>query len=186
MDQFGLVEAIDGLGECVVVAVAAAANRRLDARFGQAFAVATRIAILCRCDGSTTHRARAPAHAGPQCIEHEFDAHRIAYAPAHDTAREHVDHERHIQSSLFDLFMAPFSQELDRRRIPGRFKTPIRVQSEAGGRDRSQRRDGGGSRALPHLRDRGRRRDDMLGRPRRRTATEIASSSPAATACSTA
>lgn len=37
MNQFRLVQAIDGLGQRVVVAVAATANRRLDARFGQSF-----------------------------------------------------------------------------------------------------------------------------------------------------
>ncbi len=39
MDQLGLVEAVDGLGERVVIAVADAADRRLDAGLGQAFGV---------------------------------------------------------------------------------------------------------------------------------------------------
>lgn len=40
MDQLGLVQAIDRLGQGVVVTVATAADRRLDAGFGQAFAIA--------------------------------------------------------------------------------------------------------------------------------------------------
>ncbi len=39
MDQLGLVEAVDGLGERVVIAVANAADGRLDAGFGQALGV---------------------------------------------------------------------------------------------------------------------------------------------------
>ena len=39
MDDLGLVEAVDGLGEGIVVAVADAAYRRLDAGFGQALGV---------------------------------------------------------------------------------------------------------------------------------------------------
>ena len=40
MDHLGLVEAVDRLGESVVVAVADAADRGLDAGFGQALGVA--------------------------------------------------------------------------------------------------------------------------------------------------
>ncbi|MBA4756675.1 MAG: transposase [Sphingosinicella sp.] len=36
MDHLGLVEAVDGLGQSVVVAVAHAADRRLDPSFGEA------------------------------------------------------------------------------------------------------------------------------------------------------
>ena len=39
MDDLGLVETVDRFGEGVVVAVAHAAYRRLDARFGQALGV---------------------------------------------------------------------------------------------------------------------------------------------------
>jgi len=39
MDQLGLVQPVDGLGQGVVVAVATAANRRLYARFCQPFGV---------------------------------------------------------------------------------------------------------------------------------------------------
>ena len=40
MDQFGFVEAVDRLGQRVVVAVAFAADRRLDAGLSESFAVA--------------------------------------------------------------------------------------------------------------------------------------------------
>ena len=42
MDQLGLVEPVDGLGQGVVVAVALAADRGLDACLGQSLAVADR------------------------------------------------------------------------------------------------------------------------------------------------
>ena len=40
MNQFSLVQAVDRFSQGVVIAVAPAADRRFDARFGQAFAVA--------------------------------------------------------------------------------------------------------------------------------------------------
>jgi len=42
MDQLGLVTAIDGFDQGIVLAVALAADRRRDAGFGQAFATANR------------------------------------------------------------------------------------------------------------------------------------------------
>jgi hypothetical protein len=42
MDHLGLVEAVDGLGECVVVAVSDAADGGLDAGLGQAFGILDR------------------------------------------------------------------------------------------------------------------------------------------------
>ena len=39
MDDLGLVKTVDGLGEGVVVAVADATNRRLDAGFGKPLGV---------------------------------------------------------------------------------------------------------------------------------------------------
>jgi hypothetical protein len=40
MDDLGLVDAVDGLGQSVVIAVPAAADRGLDAGLGQPFAIA--------------------------------------------------------------------------------------------------------------------------------------------------
>ncbi len=42
VDDLGLEQSVDGLGQPVVVAVAGGADRGLDAGFGQAFAVADR------------------------------------------------------------------------------------------------------------------------------------------------
>ena len=39
MDDFGFVEAVDGLGQCIVIAVADTADGRLDTGFGQALRV---------------------------------------------------------------------------------------------------------------------------------------------------
>ena len=39
MDEFGLIEAIDRLGESVVVGIADAANGRFDTGFGEAFGI---------------------------------------------------------------------------------------------------------------------------------------------------
>jgi hypothetical protein len=42
MDHLGFVEAVDGFGEGIVVTVADAADRRLDARFGQLLGIFAR------------------------------------------------------------------------------------------------------------------------------------------------
>ncbi len=52
VDEFALIEAVDGLGECVVVRIVDAAERWLDAGFGQAFSVFDRDTLAARrCDG---------------------------------------------------------------------------------------------------------------------------------------
>ena len=48
MDQFSLVQPVDRLGQGVIVAVAPAAYRRLDASFGQSFTVAGRLQAAAR------------------------------------------------------------------------------------------------------------------------------------------
>lgn len=40
MDQFGLVQAVDGFSQSVIVAIALAADRRLYAGFGQSLGIA--------------------------------------------------------------------------------------------------------------------------------------------------
>jgi len=42
VDDLGLIETVDGLGERVVIAVADTADRRLDAGLGQALGIADR------------------------------------------------------------------------------------------------------------------------------------------------
>lgn len=54
MNQFRLVQAVDRFGQRIVVAVAPAADRRLDAGLGQPFAVAN-ADILLRFKESSQH-----------------------------------------------------------------------------------------------------------------------------------
>jgi hypothetical protein len=103
MDQFGLVQAVDGLGQRVVVAVALAAHRGLDAGLGQPFAVADadvlRPAVRV-VDQAAVTLGLAGVQGLLQRIEHEVRAHRTAHAPAHDAPGEHVDDEGHVQPAL--------------------------------------------------------------------------------------
>ncbi len=59
VNQFGLVQAVDGLGQGVVIAVALAAHRRLDASFRQSLGVANADVLLGKV-------CTTPAP-GPQC-----------------------------------------------------------------------------------------------------------------------
>ena len=59
VNEFGVVQAVDCRGQCVVVAVAMAANRGLDASFGQAFTIADgHILRPSRSDGSENRHCR--------------------------------------------------------------------------------------------------------------------------------
>src|SRR3546814_981758 len=59
MDQLGLVEAVDGLGEGIVIAVAAAADRRLDNGLPSASYNGSRRTVSPgRCDGSGNNHAQ--------------------------------------------------------------------------------------------------------------------------------
>src|SRR5664279_2570409 len=103
MNQLGLVEPIDGLGQGVVVAVALAAHRRLDASFGQALAVADRHVL--RTPVRMMNQAAVPLWLTRperlfQGVEYEVRSHRTADPPAHDAPGEHIDHEGHVQPAL--------------------------------------------------------------------------------------
>ena len=101
MSQLGLVEPIDGFGQCVVVTVAPAAHRGLYARLIQAFGIA---------DGSVTapigmvrqgiSRRLALVQGLLQRIQHEVRLHAATDPPAHDTPGVHVHHEGHIEPAL--------------------------------------------------------------------------------------
>jgi hypothetical protein len=103
MNQFGLVQAVDRLGQRVVVAVAAAAHRRLDAGLGQALGVSdghvlrTTVGVM---DERTVALWLARIQRLLQRVEHEVGVHRAADAPAHDGPRVHVDHEGHVDEAL--------------------------------------------------------------------------------------
>src|SRR3954453_8434554 len=83
MDQLGFVEAVDGFGEGVVVAVTDAANRRLDARRGKP------LGILDRDVLHTAVMDEAAAPDGPalvqgllQCIQYQAGVSRAGDTPA--------------------------------------------------------------------------------------------------------
>ena len=103
VDEFGLVEPVDGLGQGVVVAVALGAHGRLDASLGQALGVPD--ADVLRAPVGVANQAaialRLPGVQGLlQRIEYEVRAHRTAHSPAHDATGEHVDDEGHVQPAL--------------------------------------------------------------------------------------
>jgi hypothetical protein len=99
VDHLGLVEAVDGFGQDVVVAVATAANRRFHAGLGQALRVAdgdilrTSVRVMnqrIRVRGPTGLERLLPG------IEHEVRGHGGTDAPADDASGEHIDDEGHI------------------------------------------------------------------------------------------
>src|SRR5262245_15605580 len=73
VDDFGLVEAVDRLGQRVVVAIADAANRGLDARLGQAFGVLDRDVLAA----SVAVMNEASARHGPAVMKGLFQ--RVEY-----------------------------------------------------------------------------------------------------------
>ncbi len=103
MNQLGLVQPVDGLGEGVVVAVTPAAHRRLDAGLRQSLAVASRH-ILRTPVAVVNERAIALRLTGIQSllerVQNEVGAHRIAHTPPNDAAGKDVDHEGDIQPAL--------------------------------------------------------------------------------------
>jgi hypothetical protein len=73
MNQFGLVQTVDCFSQRVVITIAAATNRGLDARFGQPLAIANANVLggLCRSDVSTFHRRLGAAHKVPVQVHPE-------------------------------------------------------------------------------------------------------------------
>jgi hypothetical protein len=96
LDQFRLIETDDRLGERVVVGIANAIYRRLDASFGQTIRVANRkvlhaaIAMVNQTTFSVTHTIVEGLF---QCIERQIAAQRRRYAPADDAPSERIDNE---------------------------------------------------------------------------------------------
>jgi hypothetical protein len=103
VDQLGFVEAVDRFGERVVIAIADAADRRLNAGFGQAFSILD-------CDVLTAAVAvvNEPAPMGRpaliqslfKSIEDERGMGRAADPPADDVSGENVDDESDINETL--------------------------------------------------------------------------------------
>ena len=101
-NHFRLEEPDDRFGEGVVVRIAAAADRRLDAGVGQALGVAHReilaaaIAVMHQvADGVVA----AVVDRLLERIEHEVGPQRRRDAPADDAAREDVDDERDVDEA---------------------------------------------------------------------------------------
>ena len=103
MDDFGLVESVDCLGQRVVVAVALATDRGLNAGLGQSLAVANRD-VLRTAIRMVDERAVALGLAGLEGlfkrIKHEIRMHATADPPAHDAASKDVDDEGDIDPAL--------------------------------------------------------------------------------------
>ena len=96
MDDLGLVETVDRFGQGVVVAVADAADRRLDPGLGQALGVFDRDVLAA----AIAVMDQAAAMDGPpvmegllQRIEHEAGVRRPAGPPADDPPSIGIDHE---------------------------------------------------------------------------------------------
>lgn len=103
VDQLGLVEAVDALGECVVIAVAFAAHRWFDAGLGQTLAVADGHVLrpaVAVVDQGTVPLWLACVEGLLQGVEYEVSLHRSADTPTDDTPGEHVDDERHVELAL--------------------------------------------------------------------------------------
>ena len=102
MDDLGLVEAVDRLGQRVVVAVADTAHRRFDAGFGEALGVAD-ADILRSAVGMMNQTAAMNGPAFVQglfeSVEHKARVGGPAHPPADDTARIGVDDEGHVDEA---------------------------------------------------------------------------------------
>src|SRR5688572_20511251 len=97
MNNFSLIQSDDGLRERIIIRVADAAHRRLDARLRQALRVANRKIL-------TTSVAVAYHSFGPRArpqrllkrIQDQVSMHRAGDTPADDAARKHIDDESHV------------------------------------------------------------------------------------------
>src|SRR5690606_15831239 len=102
MDHFGLVQAVDRLGESVVVRVADAADGGLDARFGQALGILDRhiLDASVRMMHQTASMDRAAIMQRLfERIENEARMRRSAHPPADDPAGIGIDDEGHVDKA---------------------------------------------------------------------------------------
>src|SRR5215470_4877723 len=100
VNDLGLEQSDDRLGEGVVVRVADAADRRLDAGLLQALSVTNR-EILASPVAMMNHSPGSGA--SPQSlierIQDQVSMHRAGNAPADDAARKHIDDEGHVDET---------------------------------------------------------------------------------------
>ena len=103
VDQLGLVQPVDGLGQGVVVAVATAAHQMLYARFCKPFGVPDGD-VLRSSVGAMDQLVRqlwpTPTERLFQRIRNEFSVHRLTDPPGHDAPGIYVDDEGHEQPVL--------------------------------------------------------------------------------------
>ena len=97
--HLGLVEAVDRFGQRVVVAVADAADRRMDPGFGQAIGAFDRQVLDAAV--AVMHEARFPGGLPGmyrlfQSIQNEAGMGRAVHPPSDDPACEGIDHEGYI------------------------------------------------------------------------------------------
>lgn len=101
MNQFGLVESVDGLREGVVIAVAA--HRGLYACLRQPLAVSNghvlRPAVAMVDQGVLTFGLPGVQRLFER-VEDEVGMHRTAHPPAHDAPGKHVHHEGYVEPAL--------------------------------------------------------------------------------------
>ena len=103
MNQLSLVQAVNRFGESVVIAVTPTSDRRLDARFGQTFAVPNgyilRTPVAVVNQGSGTFGL--PVIQGLlQCIENKVCSHGTALPPTHYPASVDVNHKGYVLPAL--------------------------------------------------------------------------------------
>src|ERR1700712_5819471 len=102
MDHLGLVEAVDGFGESIVIGISDAADRRLDACFSQALGVLNGY-VLAAPVAVVHEPATMDWPSIMQCllqrVEHEACMRRARGPPAHDPAGIGVDHEGDVDKA---------------------------------------------------------------------------------------
>ena len=103
MNQFGLVQPVDGFRQSVVIAVNPAAYRWFNACFCKPLAVPsshvlrTPVAVVDQGVGTF---GLAVIQGLLQCIQHKVCSHRTALAPAHNSASVNVDDKGHVLPAL--------------------------------------------------------------------------------------
>ena len=102
MDDLGLVETVDGLGERVVVAIADAADRRLDTGLGQALGLLDRdvlAASIAMMHQPAAMRRPSLMESLLQRVEHEACMRCPRGTPADDATDIDVDYEGDVDEA---------------------------------------------------------------------------------------
>ncbi len=133
MNQFGLVQTVDCLGQCVIVTVATSTRRGLDARFGQSLAIAN--ANVLRASVGVMYQRSIAAWAPRikclfKCIQNEVCSHRRTDAPTDNPSRERVCRTCEVRPAAADSegwrSIAGAGPRIDIGRLSQRQKQPAR------------------------------------------------------------